>query len=82
MMEFWKILGLREENLGFDEENLEIGHFGVCRSNAPQERSNAKAKGKSRPLAIRTPLSGVRTPRPGQWGVRTVLWAFERLGTF
>ena len=54
-------------------KTFEFGVFGVCRSNAPGRRSNAKAKGKTRPLAIRTPLGGVRTPRPNQGGVRTPL---------
>ena len=59
-----------EENLGFSEKHSKLGVFWVRRSNAPPRRSNAKARGKTWPLAIRTPLSGVRTPRQ----------AFERQG--
>ena len=52
------------------------------RSNVSLGRSNVKAWAKTWPLAIRTPLAGVRTPRPSSGGVRTVLWAFERQCSF
>ena len=73
---------LKNWKMEFLLKTFEVGAFWPRRSNAPEGRSNAKARGETWPLAIRTPLSGVRTPRLKPGGVRTPLPGVRTPGLF